>query len=441
MRIFFRPFSLMIIKVLMIICIFYLLDENFNYDKYAEVNIKNLNISSNLVDLVNKLDSNFDNYISTKDLFYYNNALLIYSKIQIQILSYKNEIPFDLDLDFTRFLQFIKGFSDEEKKYIELFKSGNTTLDSFFLIKYSDQYMDKISVMHDYISHMILRNLNDLKSNSNYNFVFIILLVLAISSLVIIEFSFKNKYLSKKIDQINKLLFYKIMKTKSMQNVIEDSKKDLRKQKQIVETLLKESTHRIGNSLTILNTLIRNRLKYVYDNDAKDQIRGISSSIFAMASINRRLRFNEELTHTRLDELAKDIVNDINSTMGGDNKILINIEESPAVIVPYIDAISICTVLTEVINNSIKHAFSVRTSGLIKINISCEGGNTIKLEVEDDGDGLPERIEAKSNEHGIGFLTINSIAQIYNAEAIYKNVEGGHGSLFELEFKVKYEAL
>jgi len=87
-------------------------------------------------------------------------------------------------------------------------------------------------------------------------------------------------------------------------------------------------------------------------------------------------------------------------------------------------------IITELLTNAMKHAFSGRDGGLIVISASVKNGK-VRLSVGDDGIGIPEGVSFERST-GLGIALVGSLARQIGAEV---RIERQGGTTVVLEFE------
>ena len=84
-------------------------------------------------------------------------------------------------------------------------------------------------------------------------------------------------------------------------------------------------------------------------------------------------------------------------------------------------AIPLGLVVNEAVTNALKHAFPGDRKGRVRIGLRRAGGGAVRLSVEDDGVGLPER----RREGGLGLELVEALARQAGGEASVAAAPGG----------------
>ncbi len=93
-------------------------------------------------------------------------------------------------------------------------------------------------------------------------------------------------------------------------------------------------------------------------------------------------------------------------------------------------AIACGQIISEVLSNSLKHAFPNGQSGNIEVSLHRRDGERIELTVADDGKGLPDDFDLKQAET-LGMRLINALAILLSGVV---NVDGSGGTRVRITF-------
>ena len=195
------------------------------------------------------------------------------------------------------------------------------------------------------------------------------------------------------------------------------------------ETLLQELHHRVKNNMQLISSLLRIRASTLSDPAALSALQDVEVRILAMAAVHERLY--EPGSNGRVDlgayicGLATDILSShapVTSSIQT-NFAVDRVDTSVDVSVP------VGLMVSELVLNVVKHAFSDNQTGLLSIELGRRDGE-VQLSVQDNGGGLdPET--AKDTESHLGLHLVHTlITQLHgNAEVFVKD-----GTRWEISF-------
>ncbi|PMP85953.1 MAG: histidine kinase, partial [Chloroflexus aggregans] len=168
------------------------------------------------------------------------------------------------------------------------------------------------------------------------------------------------------------------------------------------ELLLREVHHRVKNNLQIVSSLLRLQAENISDERVSAAVHDSQNRIRALALVHEQLYRSESLAHIDIGEYLQNIATSVwrSLSMRGSpirlvseviNGISINIDQ----------AIALGLIVTELVSNSVKHAFPTGTAqGTISLRVRQENA-VLHVEVADNGIGMPPQINAGGGSLGM----------------------------------------
>jgi len=202
------------------------------------------------------------------------------------------------------------------------------------------------------------------------------------------------------------------------------------------DLLLREIHHRVKNNMQIISSILNLQSFAIKDSKLLDILKQNQNRIKSMAMIHEKLYQSHNLVKIDfsdyLQSLTADIyytysiqVEDLEIDLDLDTNIMLNIET----------AIPCGLIYTELLSNSIKHAFPNHWEA--KISVEFKGENDeFMLRLSDNGIGLPDEIDFRKTESlGLQLVT-NLVKQIDGTIELDKS----QGTAFTVKFKeLKYK--
>jgi PAS domain S-box-containing protein len=195
------------------------------------------------------------------------------------------------------------------------------------------------------------------------------------------------------------------------------------------EALLAEVHHRVKNNLQLIISLLNLKQSGMEPSLEKTSFLESMAHVYSISLVHEQLYRHSSFTRIHLQEYLEQIISHLSEAFPVDGKpVSFQLDTSPVTL--NIDqAIPCGLVLMELITNSLRHAFSETTKGMIRIQ-GREADSMVTLEVEDNGCGFdPELMNTGSN---LGFQMINVLVQQLKG-TISKEEER---TLFLLQFPV-----
>lgn len=178
------------------------------------------------------------------------------------------------------------------------------------------------------------------------------------------------------------------------------------------DTLLKEMRHRIANSLQLIASIILLKAGTVTSKESKQHLEDAHERILSISTVQRNLEPTNDNSMVPVVDYLRTLCESIAKSMiGGRKPISLKVTGGDGTVTPD-EAIGLGLITTELVMNSIKHAFP-DDEGQITVTYESEMP-TWKLSVGDDGIGL-SATKMEANE-GLGTSIVESLATQLNAD-------------------------
>lgn len=214
-----------------------------------------------------------------------------------------------------------------------------------------------------------------------------------------------------------------------------ETEKQLKAALDAKKLILRESHHRIKNNLALVAGLVSLQ-EELLPQDYAEILRPVSRRINAIALIHEQLQnAGDEGSSIRFADYLKRLVEELQDSFWSDEtRIYIDIERADGIVLSDDKAISLGIIVTELVMNSIKHAFQGREQGSIRINL-LEDGDTIELSIGDDGIGFQEKEEEKEKDSSsIGLMLVHSLVDQLQGGMEKRNQAQSSGALVQIRF-------
>jgi two-component sensor histidine kinase len=187
------------------------------------------------------------------------------------------------------------------------------------------------------------------------------------------------------------------------------------------ETLLKEITHRVNNSLAIVVGMLKLQAGEVNDPALTLQLEEAASRVSAVAMAHERIHQGNGPDWLDLGFYVRDVCHDMNSTVPG---CRIEVAVEPDIQIMTDRAVTIALVANELITSAAKYAYQDSQSGTIWVRIRRGPDDTIVLSVRDEGRGLPTDFELRSAP-GLGMRVLRALSWQLNATIELRRLNPG----------------
>lgn len=196
----------------------------------------------------------------------------------------------------------------------------------------------------------------------------------------------------------------------------EKLKDDLLREKAI---LLQEIQHRVANSLQIIASVILQSARQVQSDETRTHLQDAHSRVMSVAALQQQLAASR-LGAVELKPYFEQLCVSVGASMIRDHdQLSLHVKCDDSVVEADV-SVSLGLIVTELVINSLKHAFPGGRHGSITVAYEGHGPNWT-LSVSDDGVGMPK--DAASATPGLGTSIVEALANQLQARV---KVVGGH---------------
>jgi PAS domain S-box-containing protein len=173
------------------------------------------------------------------------------------------------------------------------------------------------------------------------------------------------------------------------------------------DLLLREVYHRVKNNLQLIDSLLVMQARQLADPQAKAALLGLRGRIHALGLVHHQLMGSANLQTFNIEPFLRELSSNILESRA---QAGINLSVRAAPLNVGLDfAIPLGLLVTELVTNSLKHAFP---SGMGNITVSLEQGedSEVVLVVSDDGRGRgEEQVTGGASKAGLGSIIIDGL--------------------------------
>ena len=215
---------------------------------------------------------------------------------------------------------------------------------------------------------------------------------------------------------------------------VEQQMQDLLREK---DMLLEEMQHRVANSLQIIASILLIKARTVQSEETRLQLEDAHQRVLSVAAVQQHLRVSGRHEPIEIHNYLTKLCETLAQSMIGDSRpVSLKVEADDGTVLSR-DAVSIGLIVTELVMNSLKHAFPGKNPGAA-IVVSYKVAETDwKLAVSDNGIGKPD-VKAGDTKPGLGTSLIQALAK--QLDARLDIASDGHGtavSITHATFKPK----
>jgi len=198
------------------------------------------------------------------------------------------------------------------------------------------------------------------------------------------------------------------------------------------EALLREIHHRVKNNMQVVSSLLGLQSRAVSNDETKKMLQDTRNRIHSMALLHETLYESGQLAAVDFPKYIRQMTDYLFRAYAiepGRIRFHADVERVDL----DLDAALPCGLLVnEAIANSLKHAFPEGRAGEVKILLRREPNGTARLELSDDGVGLPEGLDWTTS-RSLGLRLIRELALQLSATL---EIQSARGTTVRLTFPI-----
>ncbi len=188
------------------------------------------------------------------------------------------------------------------------------------------------------------------------------------------------------------------------------------------EVLIAEINHRVANSLQLVSAFLRIQCNAIDSKAAKHALEAAMARVEAVSHVHRQLYKGGTVRAVDLSGYLKKLIADLGQLVEGFDTQKQAMVECDDLETSADRALAIGILVTEMVINSLKHAYPETKSGPVRVGCRRRDGH-IQIVVEDDGCGMPEKGGPKSQ--GLGKQIIRMMAEKLDARMEHDRAHKG----------------
>jgi len=212
-------------------------------------------------------------------------------------------------------------------------------------------------------------------------------------------------------------------KVRALSAALEQARAQAEAERERVEALLHDTSHRIGNSLSTVSSLLGLQLLRSKSDEVKQALEAARSRVHAVAAAHRRLHLGDDLETASADEFLQPLLQELARTTSSGQHVAL-VSEVDAIAITARDATTLGILIGELVGNALRHGFPDGRVGRILVSLHRDGVGIATLSVIDDGVGIDSQTAA--GEGGLGSVIVKQLAQQFGGVPEYeRRGEGG----------------
>jgi two-component sensor histidine kinase len=176
------------------------------------------------------------------------------------------------------------------------------------------------------------------------------------------------------------------------------------------ETLLREIHHRVKNNMQVMSSLLSLQARAALNPETRRMLEDNQNRIQSMALLHEILYQSEDLAMVDFPKYVLRTVDYLFRSFGvKDGQIRLHTELDQLAL-ELDDALPLGLLISEVVSNSLKHAFPQGRRGEVSVFLRQQSDTTISLRLSDNGIGLPPELDWITT-RSLGLRLVRALAQ------------------------------
>jgi two-component sensor histidine kinase len=176
------------------------------------------------------------------------------------------------------------------------------------------------------------------------------------------------------------------------------------------ETLLREIHHRVKNNMQVMSSLLSLQARAALNPETRRMLEDNQNRIQAMALLHEILYQSEDLALVDFPKYVLRTVDYLFRSFGVKDLQIRLHTDLDQVELELDDALPLGLLISEVVSNSLKHAFPQGRGGEVSLVLRQQSDTTISLILSDDGIGLPRELDWTTT-RSLGLRLVRALAQ------------------------------
>jgi two-component sensor histidine kinase len=222
---------------------------------------------------------------------------------------------------------------------------------------------------------------------------------------------------------------------------LEKSKRQIQASLKEKDVLLKEVYHRVKNNMQFILSLLNLQSQYVKDERAREMLKNCQHRIRSMQLVHERMYQSKESGKIEFAWYIRSLVAYLFRSYIVEPKLISLKIELEDVLLDINTAIPCGLIISELLSNSLKHAFprnkyqgkGEKLNREIHIKLSSNGHGLITLVVGDNGVGLPEEFDLLKTET-MGLKLVKDLVDQLNGTI---SLQRKRGTEFQISFSAQ----
>lgn len=194
------------------------------------------------------------------------------------------------------------------------------------------------------------------------------------------------------------------------------------------EVLLQEVHHRVKNNLQVISSLLNMQMRQIADSQTRNALEECKTRVEAIALIHEKLYQSRDYANVPFSEYVRSLAHNVFHAAGiSPANVKLEVEVEPVALA--VDkAIPCGLILSELITNTLKHAFPANRNGKVHVTLR-KLDHKLLLAVADNGVGMPQDFDVETSQ-SLGMQLVTTLVEQVHGQL---EITRGEGTAFRIE--------
>jgi two-component sensor histidine kinase len=170
------------------------------------------------------------------------------------------------------------------------------------------------------------------------------------------------------------------------------------------ELLLREMDHRVKNSLAIVSSMLQLQAHDAGDETLMEHLNAAAQRVMAVAKAHDQLSHGPDVERMDIGRYIATVCRDLDASVP---QCDIQTDAQPGIEIASDRAIAMALVVNELIANAVKYSTTDQPACTIRVKVSADGDDGLRVSVRDEGEGLPPDFDLE-RPRGLGMRIVTA---------------------------------
>ncbi|MEQ8714232.1 MAG: histidine kinase dimerization/phosphoacceptor domain -containing protein [Cyclobacteriaceae bacterium] len=210
------------------------------------------------------------------------------------------------------------------------------------------------------------------------------------------------------------------------QKLLEEAEKSIR-----AELQMKELHHRVKNNLQVISSLLNLQSMQLKDESAKRALTQGKERLRAMELVHEKLYLRENVSTLNIKDYIQNLTQELSTSYLNAEEVDIHTKVEDIDLRVEV-ALPVGLIVNELVSNAFKYAYQGIDQPTLGLDFSRISKKEMKLEIKDNGDGLPEKFNIETST-SFGLKLVNLLVEQLHGKMV---IDQRNGLVYSISFGI-----